>query len=556
MDEKTKNFVFEEYCRMIQRFAPCMQDYLYCYDIEQDLYYISEKAMERFAIPASQFTDVIEAHKTFVYKDDIDMLVEDLQKLVSGEKEFHNIEYRWMGKENKPIWINCRGCVIKDEEGKPQYMIGCINEIGNQKKADNISGLKSIDSVSDTLETFAKVAFGGYTMHIGIDEFKGVNERFGHDYGNDVLHAVAECIGEAIGPGQEVYHVMADEFLVVDYLSDASQTAKSLYDDIRKKVDAVIEKHRYETVFTISAGVLSTENIQGMDYPEFIKLSEFALSQAKKHGKNQVYFFTIDDYEAFIHKKSVLSALRESVSEEYEGFEVYFQPVFSEGAKNELIGAEALLRYKLPTGKSVSPMEFVPLLEESGLIIPVGKWVLERSMEFCQKMQETIPDFLVSVNVSYVQVLESPFLSEFFQLLDTYKMSHSNIIIELTESGQIGDTMQIQKAWESIRKSGVSIALDDFGTGYSNLLNISSMSANLIKLDRGFTTKAVKNDFEYDLMANIIQMVHSLGLKICVEGVETKDELEKIRALHPDFVQGYYYGRPCPRHDFIEKFYS
>jgi len=556
MKENASDFTFERYRDMINEFAPCMDDYPYFYDISKDLYYISEKALERFALPTNEFTNVTETHKQFVYEEDIDMLLAELQKMVSGEEDSHDIEYRWLGKDGQPIWINCRGRVIKDENGKSKYMLGCVNEIAVRRKADNVTGLKSLHSMANTLETFCRVASGGYTLHIGIDDFKAINERFGHEYGNFILRGVADCITQCVGPGQEVYHVIADEFLVVDYLSESSKEGKGLYNTIRTKVDEFIEKNRYETVFTISGGVLSCQELGGMDYQEFIKLSEFALSQAKTLGKNQVYFFSVDDYERFIRKRSILSSVREAIAADCEGFEVYFQPIVKDNNSTTPCSAEALLRYTLPNGELVSPAEFVPVLEESGLIIPVGKWILNKAMSFCMKVQRTIPDFKVNVNVSYVQVLKSPFILEFFRMLREYGMSPSSITIELTESGQLEDSLQIQKVWDNLRKYGVTIALDDFGTGYSNLMNISDMAPNVVKLDRGFTVKALKNEFERELMSNVIQMVHSLGLKICVEGVETEDELIKIRTLSPDYIQGFYYGKPCPEKEFLETFCS
>lgn len=556
MRERAIDFTFEEYKEIIKEFAPCMDDYPYFYDIANDIYYISEKALDRFALPANQFTDVTETHKKFVYEDDVDELIVDLRKMVSGEKDEHNIEYRWIGKDGQPIWINCRGRVMKGEDGRPKYMVGCVNEIGASQKADNVSGLKALHSVADTLETFCTVANAGYTLHLGIDDFKAINERFGHDYGNFILRGVAECIVQCLGPAQEVYRVVADEFLVVDYLSDSAKEGKELYNAIRTKVDEFIEKNRYETVFTISGGVLSCKELGAMEYQEFIKLSQFALSQAKTLGKNQVYFFSLEDYDGFLRNRLLLSTIREAIASDYEGFEVFFQPIVRDNNDTVPYAAEALLRYTLPNGDKVSPVEFIPVLEESGLIIPVGKWVLNKAMSFCMKVQNKIPDFRVNVNVSYVQVLKSPFIVEFFRMLKEYGMSPSSVTIELTESGQLEDSLQIQKVWDNLRKYGVIIALDDFGTGYSNLMNISDMAPNVVKLDRGFTVKALKNDFERELMANIIQMVHSLGLKICVEGVETEEELVKIRALSPDYIQGYFYGKPCPEAEFLATFCS
>lgn len=554
MSRKAMDFSFDDYSEIIKAVAPCMDDYMYFYDISQDLYYISEKALDRFSIPTNLFSDVVEMHKVFVYSEDIDELVEDLQKMVSGEKDEHNIEYRWLSKDGSPIWINCKGRVLKDENNQPKYMVGCVNEIGKRQKADNISGLKDIASIAQSLEMYCSIASSGYVLHIGIDDFRSINEQFGHEYGDFILRGVADCIKKSLGPGEEVYRVSSDEFMVVSYLAEFVDDGKRLYSDIRSEVDRFIDENHYETVFTISGGVLSCVELCGMEFQELIKLSQFALSQAKKNGKNQVYFFDLYDYEKFLRRKMILSAIRESISNEYEGFEVYYQPIVSCFTTPKPHGAEALLRYTLPNGERVSPVEFIPILEESGLIIPVGKWVLDQAMVFCQRAQEKIGEFNVNVNVSYIQVLKSPFVIEFFRLLNKHDISSSSITIELTESGYVEDSAQMHKVWNHLHQHGVTIALDDFGTGYSNLMNIGDVNPNVVKLDRGFTIKALSNEFERNLMQNIIQLVHSLGLKICIEGVETEEELQKIRELGPDYIQGYYYGKPCPADEFLHEF--
>lgn len=554
MKKEATGYKFEEFCNVIDGFAPCMDDYLYCYDLAQDLYHISESALQRFDIPTNHFSNVMMTLRNFIYEDDVVMLIADLEKMVDGEKDEHNIEYRWIGKDGNPIWINCRGRVIKDEDGATRYMIGCVNEIAKERKADNISGLREVSAVADTIATFTHIASSGYILHIGIDDFKSINESFGHEYGNFVLKGVAECITNALDIGEEVYHVSADEFLVISYLTDDEAEGKALYERIRANIDEFIEMNNYQTVFTVSGGVLSCKKLRGVDFEELIKLSQFALSQAKKAGRNQVYFFEEADYEKFLRSRMIISSIRESVGSNYEGFEVYYQPIVRDSNDEYPDSAEALLRYTLASGERISPMEFIPLLEESGLIIPVGKWVLKRAMSFCQKVQETIPDFSVNVNVSYVQVLKSQFIVEFFKMLKEHGMSPSSITIELTESGELDDSLQIHKIWNNLRQYGVTIALDDFGTGYSNLRNISDMTPNVVKLDRGFTVRALKNNFERTLMESVIQLVHSLGLKICVEGVETEEELNYIRSLDPDFIQGFYYGKPCPEEDFLDTF--
>ena len=548
------DFSFEEYCEVIAQVSPCMNDYLYFYDIEQDLYYISEQALERFALPSNLFMDVAETHRQFVYADDVEELVEDLGKMVSGEKDEHNIEYRWIGKDGSPIWINCRGRVVKDENNQPKYMLGCVNEIGKRQRADNISGLKKFHAVTNIFETVSSISCSGYLLHIGIDDFKAINERFGYDYGDTILRAVAECIEQSLDIGEEVYRMTADEFIVVDYLADSEKTGEDIYNKIRNKIDEFIENTNYETVFTISGGILSLQDLAGLEAKELLKLSQFSLEQAKKNGKNQVYYFEFGDYELFLQQKNILSCIREAISTDFHGFEVHYQPIVHDSNVKVPYAAEALLRYTMPGGRKIAPFEFIPVLEESGLIIPVGKWVLSKAMEFCKRIQKVYPDFKVNVNVSYVQVLKSPFLTEFLRMLKEYELSPNSIVIELTESGQLNDSSQLHRIWDNLRKYGVSVALDDFGTGYSNLMNISDMTPYVVKLDRGFTVKALNNHFERELMANIIKMMHSIGLKICVEGIETEEELIQIRALSPDYIQGYYYGKPCPEDEFYTKY--
>ena len=386
---------FEEYRDFINQYASCMDAYPYFYDVEQDLYCISPKALERFAVPSCQFSGVLETHTEFVYEEDFMLLIQDLKKLESGEKDEHDIEYRWVGKDGSPIWVNCRGKVVRDEDGNIKYMLGCINEIAKKKKADNITGLKSISSMEETLETFCRVAAGGYTLHIGIDNFKVINERFGHKYGDFILRSVAECVETAIGPGQEVYHVTADELLVVDYFSDTAESARALYESISKNVDKFIKNNRYETVFTVSGGVLSCKELGGMSYEEFIKLSEFALSRAKVLGKNQVYYFCVEDYENFLYNSTILSALKESIASDFEGYEVSFLPV-SEQDEAEY---EAVLSYTMPNGEKISFDRCVAVLEENGLMDQVEKWIMDKVAAFCEEKESEVPNTKVMVSI-------------------------------------------------------------------------------------------------------------------------------------------------------------
>lgn len=556
MEENSGGNLFELFCGMIEAFDPCMDDYLYVFDVQNDQYYISKKSMKRFALPSFQFTHVLDTHRKFVYEEDIEMLEADLEKVMSGEKLEHNLTYRWMSVDGEPIWINCRGRIIIGADGKPQFLVGCINEVGTKPIADNVSGLLESFAIKDAWNQQHNTMTNGFVLRIGIDNFKTINEKLGVEYGDFIIHEVANCILDCIHEGQMVFRVVADEFLIIDTAGGTAKDAKALYRKVRNGVDHLISRDNYKAFFTISGGVISGETLGQVDYNELLKYTQFALSEAKARGKNQVYYFQVEDYEKFLRRRKILVELRKAVSNDFEGFDVFFQPIITRGGK-DLYAAESLLRFWTSEKETVSPTEFIPILEESGLIIPVGKWVLHRALEMCVKCREKRPDFKVSVNLSYIQIFKSNFFKDVTEALEQYKLRPDSLIIELTESGYVENSPAVRKLWEQLKDRGVLIAIDDFGTGYSNLQSIGNMMPNIIKLDRGFTVKALNNNYEHQLMDQIIQLIHSVDLKVCVEGVETMEELTEIERLSADCIQGYYYGKPCEKQafykDFVEK---
>lgn len=547
-----RNHDFEAFCKVAEQFAACMNDYLYVYDIKNDVYYITKSAEERFALPGCLFHNVPENLKRFVYSEDYPMLAADLKLLLAGRKEVHDLRYRWIGKDGSPIWIVCKGRVVQDEEGLPWLMLGCINEIGRTQKADNVSGLLGASSFRELLAQRSDLT-EGVVMRIGIDDFRLINERLGVDYGDTVLRQVAQCIENCLLPEQFVYRVISDEFLILDLSGDSVSGIKALYSSIQLAVEQAIARRNYEAVYTISGGIINTQDMQRPDYEEIMRLSEFALGQAKRMGKNQVYIFTQEDYTAFLRTRAISRSLRKAVSDDFAGLDLYFQPLVYTDSE-ELYGAEALLRYRMPDGENISPLEFVPILEESGLILPVGKWIIRKAAEMCRICRMRYPDFRISINLSYIQLTKSPVFTEVMEALHDTQLPPDALIMELTESGYLDNSINVQKVWRRFKEAGIQIALDDFGTGYSNLQNISRFNPDIVKIDRSFTLKALQNSYERQLLSHIINMVHSIDLRIVIEGIEEREEQQQIMMLGSDFIQGYYYSRPCPKEEFLEKY--
>ena len=532
---------------------PCMDDFLFILDLKTNLYKLSPSAVERFKIPSDEFYLMGQALADLVHPKDLDMITQDLKEVVENKKTRHDLQYRWIGRNGEAVWINCRGRVLVGKDGKAEYLIGCINEIGRRQKADNVSGLIVVSSMQETLETRYSKEQGGYILRLDIDNFREINENLGMDYGDLVLRETARCIESVLSENQFLYHITADEFAILDLESRTNEDAHQLYRRVRKAIDHYLSENGYIAFFTISAGIVPITEVQDPDYSALMILAEFSLNEAKKSGKNTDYFFNREDFDAFHRRKTLLQELRQAVTQDFAGFETHFQPVVDVKCGAQY-GAETLLRFRCKTFGFVSPVEFIPLLEESGLIIPVGRWVLARAIEFCKKVTQTLPNFKISVNISYIQILKSDLIRDLSDLLAKYNLSADNIQVELTESGYFENDQHYIRFCGDLRALHIPLALDDFGTGYSNFHYLYHINPQVIKIDRSFTLKALTNDYEYTLLRHMIQLTHSVESKICIEGIETADELKKIRELDPDYIQGYYYSKPLPPESFFEKY--
>lgn len=543
----------EQFKNMIEVLNTSIDAYLYIYDLQNDYYCISPNALERFRIPASEFGNASEVISGFTYYADVQVLKEDLELIRQNQTTSHDLQYRWLDNNNNAIWINCRGIVLHDDDDKPKYLIGAINEIGNKQKADNISGLLGEVGLQSDFLRYYDEETGGFVLRLGIDNFKEINDNKGTEYGDMILRKTADCIAAVISPGQTSYRIVADEFIVLDCTGRTIADAIALYNQIHEKINQFIAENGYEVFYTLSAGILDLALVKQRSYSNIMTCVGFALNEAKEHGRNRYFLFAEEDYQKFLYEHKLLKSMRHAINSKFEGFETYFQPIMNL-QKGGLSGAETLLRFTLDTGECISPSKIVPLLEMSGLIIPIGKWILENAVKACSEIRKVLPDFRVSVNISYVQVLKSDILSDILETLNRYGLDSGGIMIELTESGFLEADENFMAFCDGLKKHHIPLALDDFGTGYSNFRYLAELYPNFVKIDRSFTLKALNSTYEYQLLRHMADMIHSIDLRICIEGVETEDEFTKISGISPDCIQGYYFGRPCNLETFRKRY--
>jgi len=542
-----------EYCEILKKdqlnyvmsiLGKCTENYVYMYDLDNDFYRISENALNTFDMPSCMFYNASEVLSSLAYPADVDMLNKDLEELKSGAKKEHSLQYRWVDKNGKFVWIHCAGLVIdnlEDSEGG-HVLIGRIAKIGNKNTADNITGLFAESKLKQDIENnkAREDIEGGTVLRIGVDNFKGINERYGRSTGDDVLKTVADCI-RAVCKEHKYYKILGDEFIILLKGEDGIM-AKAIYQKIRTTMEEKIRETGYRVVYSISGGIVAF-NYDDIDYEKVLHYSSFALNNAKLNGKNRTYLFKHEDYNNHLYKMDIRGVLRKAINNDFEGFILHYQPLVDANT-NKVIGAEALLRFNSEKTGFLSPTLIVPILEESGLIIPVGKWIFTTAMKQAVEWQKYIPDFKMSINLSYVQIRRSDVVGDIMAAIKEIGIRPETLQFEFTESGLIDIDASMERLMRIFGENGINMALDDFGTGYSSLSYLQELKVNVIKLDRSFVASSTESEKNFKLIKHICEMSQDIGMQICLEGIETDQELKRLSVLHPEYVQGYLYGKP------------
>ncbi len=548
---KPEEIIYPQFEYAFSVIDKCTDDYIFILDFENDCYNISESAVERFPLPNSKFHHVTSTLKNIIHPDDFNMIEKNLEEISEGKTKQHNFEYRWKNTDGDYVWISCRGQVISDTKGLAAYLVGRISEIGSLKRADNITGLLTDIQLNRDykLYTSKNKNISGYLMYIKIDNFGELNRRYGKSEGNNVLRIMARILEKSVVNNTRVYRYENSSFVLFNYQGDCANDAKSTYNNIRQAVERATEKIDYKLFFTVSAGVVEFSPNKTDKIDDIYKKAEFAIYSATKNKKNNIVIFSDEEYNNYIKRLKIQENLRIDIKNNFEDFELYYQPIISTRTK-KLVGAEALLRWKSKEYGHMSPIEFVPILEESGLIVPLGKWIFNTAIRQCKEWQKYIPDFKVNINISYVQLRTSDVLKDINKCIEETELDPQYIVIEITESGHLDMNNSLIRGFY---ERNFKLAIDDFGTGYSNMRYLQHLNVNTIKIDRSFVERASRNPYDFKIVKHIIDMAHSINLEICLEGIETEAELSVFEPLKPTFIQGYYFGKPVPKDIFYEK---
>lgn len=518
-------------------------DHLYLWELAEDRLRFASQISEKFALPEREEGYLMEEWLEIVYFRDRAALKQELEQLRSGELDTHNQEYRLLDRENKWIWVRARGKLIFGLDGRPERMIGLISDRELGTKTDPVTGLMNMARLLEDLDELLARGEKGHLFILGIDNFKNINIKYGRGTGDRILKGIADVLEDAAAGAGRVYRLDGDCFAAV------------LPGGEEKEVIGLYEKmqERLQGICSVSAGAAAYPMTGMADGSVLCQYAENALDHAKKQGKNILSFFSIEDYRQQLSRIDLQNELLKSIRRGYKGFEIWYQPKL-DTLTGRTRGAEALMRYHSPSRGEVPPDEFIPILEQTGMICSTGKWIMEKAFNQCRKWREKLPDFGISVNISYVQLREEHIAEAVLQILERTGLPGKAVTLEVTESMQLEDCDYFNRLFDRWEKVGIQIAIDDFGTGYSSLGYLSRLQIDEIKMDRCFVSQVQQNTYNYQLLDNMIELAKSRKIRVCCEGVETENELEVLQRLEPELVQGYYPGRPCTEEQFEREY--
>ncbi|MBQ3670789.1 MAG: EAL domain-containing protein [Treponema sp.] len=561
MDYNFETFGMEQIENIVSLLNQCTDSYIFIFDLDNDIFSISSRAKDDFDFSYDKFSGAAEKLLSITYPEDVSLFRMNLDALKGGQRSEMNLECRWKSRSGNPVWVRFRGRAIPSADNR-RVLLGNVEILHETDNADAATGLFSETQLKSDF-SFVRERKGqvsGFILKIDIDNISIINEQYGVSTGDSVVKKVAACCRKVCSGTARAYKIEGDKFICMNLSGKAAPMAQKLYRALKREIAEAEKGIAYDVVFTVSGGAVAFLN-ETAPLEDILKKLNYSLSMAKLQGRNTLVMFNAVDYSKHLREIDLQECLRISLKNDFEGFELYYQPFIdakkiyldSDRTVTNVVGCEALLRFSCEKYGMLSPDEFIPILERTGMIVPVGRWILKTAFNQCREWNRVQKEFKMSVNLSYIQVRKSEIVEDVETALVASGVNPANVTLELTESGYIDNALGLQRLTENFAKLGVNVDIDDFGTGYSNLRYLQYLHATTLKLDYTFVHRATNgNEGDKNVIKHIAEMAHELKMKVCMEGVETAEDVEKLLVYSPDKFQGFYFGRPCSAVNFRE----
>lgn len=524
-------------------------DYIFVCNLESQVFQFPAPMVEEFYLPGEFIKNSPEVWEELLHPDDFSRFYELLSDIFFDRIQTFSAECRAKKRNGEYVYLRFLGYLTHNAQKSPTLFAGMIINLGKKNKVDNITGLynkNEFETVVTNLLTYRPDARLGVLL-IKPDEFKRINELHNREFGDAVLRRTGQKLQAYLPSNASLFRMDSAEFAVV-FRSGNHDDVHEYFINVRNALDGRQDLNGIKYFLTISAGA-AFYPMDAINYQDLYKYAGYALDFAKSSSKGSLCFFT---REIMIHKTRILELmemLRDSVEHNYRDFSINFQPQVN-AATGKINGSEALLRWTSDKYGPLSPIEFIPLLEKSGLIHPVGRWVFRSAIETCKPWIDKQTDFTIGINMSYLQLTHPDFVRFVMDTIEEYAIMPKNIILEITENFLESSTKTLSNSLRHLRDMGIRVAMDDFGTGYSSLDILKMNPADIVKIDRVFVSNLRNSKFDATFIQFIVALCHEVNIKVCLEGVESPDDYSIVQPMDLDTIQGYLFGRPLSAEEF------
>lgn len=488
-------------------------------------------------------------------------IADDRRVLESGESLLR--EETITGEGGREAWAETLKVPLFDRKGKVIGTAGMARDITERKRAElmlrhmahhdyltNLTNRPALAASFDSILQRAQLAHQCVALFfIDLDNFKDLNDTRGHGVGDSILKQIAERLEGFIGPYDALGRFGGDEFVVVLGQQPNRLAALRAGQQLRHLFEVPVTLNEVEFAVSCSIG-MSTYPEDGNDYDTLIRNADMAMYYAKTHGKNRLVEFNSRMGQENLRRIGIEQHLKKAIRR--DEFYLHYQPKIQAGS-HEMVGMEVLLRWHNAELGMVPPDQFIPVAEQSRLILDIGDWVLEEAMKQNLAWQrQGLPLLPIAVNMSAVQVHQHDFVPRLISRMARLGYPGSRLELELTEGVVMEGATPVRRYFEQLRQLGVKISIDDFGTGYSNLGYLSRFPLDALKIDRSFVTNIHQHQDNQQIVKAIIQLARSLSLSLVAEGVENSEELAFVESLGVEVVQGYHFSRPLPSDELTQ----
>jgi len=523
--------------------------YIFVCNLDTNVSRWSPNAVDYFGLEGEYIYDFGSSWEALIHPDDVEIYRKDISAFFAGKKKNHYAEYRVCNAEGEYVFVTCRGIILKGENGESDLFAGTLINHGVADFVDPVTGLYNNYKFMQTKKELIRAKQHMHILMIGLNNFGDINYTYNFFFGNTILNQFSNKIRSLMNEDSTLYRMDGPKFAII--CKDSSNEAiEELYANIQEMSKHFTTDENIDIPLMISGGAIEINDFNVTEQSIYGCLSH-AYADSKYKNHSELVFYDTSLQSTYREALNLLTALRQSIANDCEGFYLNFQPLINP-SNNEIIGAEALLRYKDKDFGEVSPGKFIPLLEEDACFFDLGTWILKQALTEGKNFLKYNPNLVIDVNLSYTQISQARFRDVLVDVLDETQFPVKNLCLELTESCRDLDVTLLREEVMFYRSLGIKVAVDDFGTGTSCLALLRDIPVDCLKLDQSFVLNLPNNTIDQYIIDAFVQCANNLKINICLEGVENKFIRSLVEKYKVGMHQGFLYSRPVSISKYLE----